>query len=237
MHRRVGLAVIVLVGTAWLCSTALGALRRPTLPVRAAPNSVASFPCPPNPLSTIDIEACEGHKQLKLDREFNKLTAALWPILDMTGRRELVRAHTAWLTYSDEECRARTRSPGWNSSWRRFRSMQDRNDKGSGQRACGDRERLLRRQGEDRRLPPLPSPVASGVIRAQWRRRCCVRRASGAKAKRGERPCCYGKRRLACSAEFTNAVPSISAVVSAMSTSGHSHEIRRGPDGGSGQSQ
>lgn len=57
----------------------------------------------------MDIEACEGHKQLKLDREFNKLTAALWPILDPTGRRELVRAHTAWLTYSGEECSAHAR--------------------------------------------------------------------------------------------------------------------------------
>jgi uncharacterized protein YecT (DUF1311 family) len=57
----------------------------------------------------VDIEACEGHKQLKLDREFNKPTAALWPILDTSGRRALVRAHTAWLTYSDEECKARAR--------------------------------------------------------------------------------------------------------------------------------
>jgi uncharacterized protein YecT (DUF1311 family) len=101
---------MVVVATAWFCSTAQGALKRPTLPVKAAPNSLASLPCPRNPISTVAIEVCEGHKQLRLDRQFNKLTAALWPILDATARAEFVSAHRAWLTYRDEECAARARA-------------------------------------------------------------------------------------------------------------------------------
>ncbi len=100
---------MVVVTAAGLCSTAQARLTRPTLPVKASPNSVASFPCPRNPIATVDIEACEGHKQLKLDREFNRLTAVLWPLLDKLGRRSFVKAHQAWLVYSGGECNARSR--------------------------------------------------------------------------------------------------------------------------------
>jgi uncharacterized protein YecT (DUF1311 family) len=107
---RAGLFVCVLAAAASFSATAHGALRRPTLPVRASPNSVAGFPCPRSPIATLDIEACEGHKQLALGRHFNRLTAVLWPILDATGRGEFVSAHRAWLAYRDAECSAQARA-------------------------------------------------------------------------------------------------------------------------------
>ncbi len=109
MYRQAGFAAVLLVATAWLCSATQGAPRHPTLPVRAAPNSLASLPCPRNPISIVALEVCEGHKRLRLDRQFNKLTAALWPILDATARSDFVKAHIAWLKYSAQECSARAR--------------------------------------------------------------------------------------------------------------------------------
>jgi uncharacterized protein YecT (DUF1311 family) len=110
VRHRVGLCLCVVAAAVCFCATAHGALKRPTLPVRASPNTISSFPCPRNPIATLDIEACEGHKQLSLGRDFNRLTAALWPILDATGRSEFVSAQRAWLTYRDDECSARARA-------------------------------------------------------------------------------------------------------------------------------
>jgi uncharacterized protein YecT (DUF1311 family) len=109
VRRLLGLFMSIPLAAALSCSTAYGAAGRPTLPVRASPNSLAAFPCPRNPIATVDLEACEAHKQLSLDRAFNRLTATLWPILDRTGRREFVSAHRAWFMYRDQECRARAR--------------------------------------------------------------------------------------------------------------------------------
>ena len=102
------LAVAIVTGT--LSATATAGLARPTLPVKAAPDSVAGFPCPHNPSSTVDIEACEGRKQLALNRQFNKFTAVLWPLLDRVGQRAFVSAHKAWLVYSSRACEARSRA-------------------------------------------------------------------------------------------------------------------------------
>lgn len=96
------LTVLVVIG--WSSATTQAALSPPTLPVKASPNSVASFPCPHKPISTRDIEACEGRKLLRVDREFNKQAAVLWSVLDTLGRRAFVRAHDAWLTYRDQKC-------------------------------------------------------------------------------------------------------------------------------------
>jgi hypothetical protein len=75
----------------------------------------------------VDIETCEAHNQLKLDAEFNKLTAALWPLLDETGKREFVNAHRAWLTYSVSTRSALTkpsRSPRSTRSCSRQRAVR-----------------------------------------------------------------------------------------------------------------
>ncbi len=108
--RRVGSALIVLVVTGWSASTTRAALLPPSLPVRASPNSVASFPCPQNAISTVDMEACEGRRLLEVDREFNREAAVLWSILDGPGRRAFARAHDAWLAYRHHVCAVSARA-------------------------------------------------------------------------------------------------------------------------------
>ena len=104
MRLRIGLVLIVLVGIGWSSSPTAASLGPPTLPVRASPSSVASFPCPGKPISTLEIEACEARKLLRVDREFNNRASVLWSVLDPLGRQAFVRAHDAWLTYRDQKC-------------------------------------------------------------------------------------------------------------------------------------
>ena len=102
--QRLSLLAITVAAVVWMCPVAEADVTRPTLPTKALSNTVGSFPCPSKPISTLDLEACEAHKQLALAREFNRLTASLWPLLDATGRREFATAHRAWLKYSGQEC-------------------------------------------------------------------------------------------------------------------------------------
>src|SRR5689334_7750492 len=102
--RRALLLAIAIATAAWICPVTEAGVSRPTLPTAAPADSVGRFPCPSKPISTVDIESCEAHKQLSLGREFNRLTASLWPLLDATGRRNFASAHRAWLTYSRQEC-------------------------------------------------------------------------------------------------------------------------------------
>ena len=108
--RGVGVAAMFLVAIGCLATKAQAADQPPTLPTKAAPNSVALFPCPAKPISTVEIEACQAKQLLRIDRDFNKQVAILWPILDTRGRRAFIRAHRAWLVYRDQECEARARS-------------------------------------------------------------------------------------------------------------------------------
>jgi len=101
--RWVGLA-LVLVAAAGFVLGADAALRPPTLPTTAGPHSVARFPCPKRPSTTVAIEACQARRLLKLDRKFNREAAVLWSVLDVAGRRAFVRAHRAWLTYRHQQC-------------------------------------------------------------------------------------------------------------------------------------
>jgi uncharacterized protein YecT (DUF1311 family) len=107
---RVGLlvAAIVVISSAGN-AVAASRLRAPRLPEKATSNSVDSFPCPRNPIATVDIEACQGHALLKLAHTFNQRVSVLWPLLDAEARRDFVRAHIAWLTYRNQGCRARAR--------------------------------------------------------------------------------------------------------------------------------
>jgi uncharacterized protein YecT (DUF1311 family) len=108
--KRPSAVALVLALSATLCAAAVASPNRPTLPVKAPPNSVASFRCPPKPVATLDIEACQGHRLLALGRRFNALTAILRPILDASGRRVFARAHVAWLRYRTAECAADARA-------------------------------------------------------------------------------------------------------------------------------
>jgi uncharacterized protein YecT (DUF1311 family) len=101
--RRVGLA-LVLVAAGGFVRGADGALRPPTLPTTAGPHSVARFPCPKKPTSTIAIEACQARRLLRLGRTFNSEAAVLWSVFEVSGRRAFVRAHRAWLTYRRRQC-------------------------------------------------------------------------------------------------------------------------------------
>ena len=106
MRRRGPCALLALLALA----TAPGALAGPpTLPAHPAPGSVGQFACPTKPISTADLEACAAKQLLAADREFNKATAGLWPLLDGTARAELARAQKAWLTYREQECTAEAR--------------------------------------------------------------------------------------------------------------------------------
>jgi uncharacterized protein YecT (DUF1311 family) len=102
--QRASALAVTIAALAWMCPVAQAGVTRPTLPTTAPPNTLGSFRCPSKPISTLDIESCEAHKQLALAREFNKLTASLWPLLDATGRQNFASAHRAWLKYSDQEC-------------------------------------------------------------------------------------------------------------------------------------
>lgn len=82
----------------------------PALPTTAPPNSVAALPCPAHPVSTVDMEACAGRALLNLDARFNAHAAALWSILDATGKRAFLRAQMAWLTYRKQECTVQSRA-------------------------------------------------------------------------------------------------------------------------------
>jgi len=59
--KRPSAVALVLALSATLCAAAVASPNRPTLPVKAPPNSVAGFRCPPKPVATLDIEACQGH--------------------------------------------------------------------------------------------------------------------------------------------------------------------------------
>lgn len=82
----------------------------PTLPITASAHAVALFKCPHNPVSTVDIEACEGHSLLALDRQFNQKVAIIWPLLDPIGKQGLISGQAAWLTYRNQECTAAARA-------------------------------------------------------------------------------------------------------------------------------
>src|SRR6266550_1310012 len=108
---RVGLmAGVILAFSSTGDACAASRLSAPRLPEKATPNSVDSFPCPRNPIATLDIEACQGHALLRLGNTFNQRVSVLWPLLDAEARRAVVRAHVAWLTYRDQECRARAQA-------------------------------------------------------------------------------------------------------------------------------
>lgn len=72
------------------------------MPTTIPPDSVGAFPC--NQSTTVGIESCEVRTGQRLNREFDTQTAILWPLLDLTGRHELIRAQLAWLEYADDEC-------------------------------------------------------------------------------------------------------------------------------------
>lgn len=92
------------------CGASAAAPGPPTLPITAAPSSVAGFPCPAHPVSTVDMEACAGRALLNLDARFNARAAALWSILDTSGRRALLKAQSAWLTYRTQACTVQSRA-------------------------------------------------------------------------------------------------------------------------------
>jgi len=90
-------------------SFAAAATGPPRLPEKAAPDSVASFPCPKNPVSTVDVEACEGRALLRLGHVFNERVSVLWSLLDAQARKDFRAAHDAWFSYREHECAALAR--------------------------------------------------------------------------------------------------------------------------------
>jgi uncharacterized protein YecT (DUF1311 family) len=51
-----------------------------------------------------------GTRTSYLHARFNARAAALWPILDASGKRAFLKAQTAWLTYRTQACTVQSRS-------------------------------------------------------------------------------------------------------------------------------
>jgi uncharacterized protein YecT (DUF1311 family) len=86
-------------------------LKPPFRPTSAAPRSIARFPCPKHPISTIDLESCSARRVLALNVRINERIKLIWFRLDGTGRRYFQRAERAWAAYLTNECTSRSR--GW----------------------------------------------------------------------------------------------------------------------------
>ena len=105
------------ISIAWVLAALFGpssacAASPPTLPTTAAPNSVAGFECPHNPISTLGIEACrEGHQLLALDRRSNNEVAIdlATPRCDRS-RRPRLRSDGLGPSIGHEECVAAERA-------------------------------------------------------------------------------------------------------------------------------
>ena len=77
----------------------------PFLPTTTVPDSVASFPCPKHPLSTIDMESCSARHLLALNVRVNKRMKVVWSyLLSATARRYFVKAEREWSAYVNNEC-------------------------------------------------------------------------------------------------------------------------------------
>jgi uncharacterized protein YecT (DUF1311 family) len=78
-----------------------------TLPLLATtpePHSVTQFPCPPHPVTTVDLESCLGRRVLKLNAVVNERIKAVWYFSDAPARRYLVKAEQAWGTHVRNWC-------------------------------------------------------------------------------------------------------------------------------------
>lgn len=63
-----------------------------------------SPPCPRHQRTQLDFEMCAEQREVELNLRFDRLVAALWPILDATGRAEFARGQAGWAQYQKEEC-------------------------------------------------------------------------------------------------------------------------------------
>jgi uncharacterized protein YecT (DUF1311 family) len=101
-------AAAVLVISLVLAPAAAASTRPPTLPLlptEAATGSIAQFPCPMHPQTTLEIEACSARSVLSLDRRIDALMKTIWSRLrDRTGRAGFAAAELAWQRYVGEEC-------------------------------------------------------------------------------------------------------------------------------------
>jgi uncharacterized protein YecT (DUF1311 family) len=77
----------------------------PLMPTTAPPGSVAQFPCPMHPSTTLAMETCSARSVLALDRRIDKVMRTIWSRLrDRTARAAFATAERAWQTYVQEEC-------------------------------------------------------------------------------------------------------------------------------------
>jgi uncharacterized protein YecT (DUF1311 family) len=92
-------------------STPASALRPPRLRTTPEPNSVARFPCPKHPWTTIELESCSARSVLALDGRINDLIKVIWARLDdPAGRSLFADAERAWELYVGNECTSRARA-------------------------------------------------------------------------------------------------------------------------------
>lgn len=80
----------------------LGALLLPATAMAEATKSCADAP------NQMEANACVADQFTQADAELNRLYGVLRAKLDATGRRNLVAAERAWVTFRDLECNLRT---------------------------------------------------------------------------------------------------------------------------------
>lgn len=97
--------LLVLLSSACGGSTRQPKASLPLLPTRAARGSVAQFPCPMHPATTLATEACSARSVLALNRRIDTLLKKIWSRLaDQTGRANFAAGELAWQTYVTDDC-------------------------------------------------------------------------------------------------------------------------------------
>jgi hypothetical protein len=103
--------VLVLV----LLSACGGSAKPPTLPLlptEPAAGSVAQFPCPMHPSTTLEIETCSAKSVLALNRRIDTLRRTIWSrLLDRSGRADFADGELAWQKHVGEECTTVSEDP------------------------------------------------------------------------------------------------------------------------------
>jgi uncharacterized protein YecT (DUF1311 family) len=71
--------------------------------------SLTPLPCPKNPKTTLQLQACAGQRILRSDAEINKRVRAIWGLLRTKGSRARFAAgERTWLAYRRATCLSRS---------------------------------------------------------------------------------------------------------------------------------
>jgi hypothetical protein len=107
MRAALGIVVVVLLLAA--CGGSKKPVSLPLLPTKAAAGSIARFPCPMHPSTTLELETCSARSVLTLNRRIDRLRRAIWSQLgDGGGRAHFAAGELAWQEHVRRECTSAT---------------------------------------------------------------------------------------------------------------------------------